>query len=112
MLRELHSPCTPSNSDTSSASSLFSSSGDERSIISGRSGALQEIFSNIRLEQPSAERFCVDWESLFDLPDSPDCIAIDENGRIIAATVTKLVERLTSMVGIPVLPHKCINLSS
>jgi hypothetical protein len=85
------------NSDTdSTASSLFSSSGDEKSL-GGRSGALQEIFEGLSLVQPSAVQ---NWESLFAKADSSECIVFDASGKLIAATVTKLVERLTTVVGI------------
>jgi hypothetical protein len=37
----------------------------------------------------------------FEIPDSPDNIAYDDNGNIHSATVPKLIERLTTAVGNP-----------
>lgn len=87
---------------------LYSSSSSEEeaaSMASGRPGVLQEMFSSLRLEPKAPPTIGVkvsveqDWETLFALPDSPENIELDAGGGIIAATRTKLVERLTTIVG-------------
>ena len=90
-----------------SSQTLCATSIEEASVISTKSGVLQELFSNLQLDSEADDRLpehqqpAVDDDlcSRFDTPDTPENVVLDGEGRIVAATVVKLVERLTFGAG-------------
>lgn len=102
--------------ESKASPSLYSTSADEVSVMSAKSGALQELFSSLRIDQTSLDDeqpftskrqvFDDEFDRLFAISDAPENIALDGEGKIVAATIGKLVERLTIGAGTRP-PHQC-----
>ena len=87
-------------SDTESEG-LYSSSVDGASVTSCQSRMLQEILKGLSVDTWTVEKVPVsspNFDALFALSDTFEYIVLDSMGRVVTATPSKLVERLTSSV--------------
>jgi hypothetical protein len=81
---------------------LYSSSVDGASVTSCQSRILQEILTGLSMETWTAEEMPPvpgpNFDVLFTLSDTSEYIVFDSVGRVVTATPSKLVERLTGSV--------------